>query len=484
MLTKLNHKLLRCIFSKLNNKCPDEYVGDVEITSYSVNLKKKYICSARNELDEEERRDLENFDDEKVLCIVLESPHNKEFEADGTPLGPARGITGTKLKIILIVIFIIVFPVLVIPLLFSVMNYLPDIFSFLSFNLEREFFAEIQLNSYLTLYLSIISIIVSAIIAISLFRFERQQKRREKEQQQKQNKEMVFFFFERAITQAFNSQQETFWDSFDFVDISDNIFSRINSIKSLMNNGQFMLLNKIIDKLKDINELEKNDNYPVVQPAVDELMELITIPVYSTFQYHLKQSKSVWDLSNKDTIELYNVLAPDDKAKIYSKDKILNKDGNVILETENELFRVFDSDGHKICEAEFDKQGIVEGEAKIFDFEGTLIYEGEFENHQRNGQGVEYLYNRIKTKEGTWQDGELVDGVIYNVLIWEDKSLFADQLFFLADEIYSFSSPESYDGLNVCSFSVNNGKRHVIDNSIKPAELAIENFKMEQGWFE
>ncbi|PTX16359.1 hypothetical protein SAMN04488598_10732 [Halanaerobium congolense] len=376
------------------------------------------------------------------------------------------------LKIILTAIFIVIFPFLVIPLLFSVMNYLPDVFSFFSFNLGREFFAEIQLNSYLTLYLSIISIIVSAIIAISLFRFERQQKRREKEQQQKQNKEMVFFFFERAITQAFNSQQEIFWNSFDFVDISDNIFSRINSIKSLMNNEQFMLLNKIIDKLKNTYELERDDNYPVVRPAVDELMELITIPVYSTFQYHLKQSKSVWDLSNKDTIELYNILAPDDKAKIYSKDKILNKDGNVILETENELFRVFDSDGHKICEA------------KIFDFEGTLIYEGEFENHQRNGQGVEYLYNRIKTKEGTRQDGELVDGIIYNVLIWEDKSLFADQLCFLADEIYSFSSPESYDGLYVCSFSVNNGKRHVIDNSIKPAELAIENFKMEQDLFD
>jgi len=388
------------------------------------------------------------------------------------------------LKIILTAIFIIIFPVLVIPLLFSVMNYLPDIFSFLSFNLGREFFTEIQLNSYLSIYLSIISIIVSAIIAISLFRFEKEQERREKEQQHKQNKEMVFFFFERAITQVFNSQQETFWDSFEFVDINDNIFSKINSIKSLMNNEQFMLLNKIIDKLKNIYELERDDNYPVVRPAVDELMELITIPVYSTFQYHLKQSKSVWDLLNKDAIELYNILAPDDKAKIYSKDKVLNKDGNVIFEKENELFRVYDSDGQKICETEFDKKGIVEGEAKIFDFEGTLIYDGEFENHQRNGQGVEYLYDRIKIKEGIWQNGELVDGVIYNVLIWEDKSLYADQLCFLAEEIDRFSSPKSYEGLYVCSFSVNNGKRHVINNSIKPAELAIDNFKMEHDLFD
>ena len=295
---------------------------------------------------------------------------------------------------------------------------------------------------------------------------------------------MVFFFFERAITQVFNSQQETFWDSFEFVDINDNIFSKINSIKSLMNNEQFMLLNKIIDKLKNIYELERDDNYPVVRPAVDELMELITIPVYSTFQYHLKQSKSVWDLLNKDAIELYNILAPDDKAKIYSKDKVLNKDGNVIFEKENELFRVYDSDGQKICETEFDKKGIVEGEAKIFDFEGTLIYDGEFENHQRNGQGVEYLYDRIKIKEGIWQNGELVDGVIYNVLIWEDKSLYADQLCFLAEEIDRFSSPKSYEGLYVCSFSVNNGKRHVINNSIKPAELAIDNFKMEHDLFD
>jgi hypothetical protein len=38
--------------------------------------------------------------------------------------------------------------------------------------------------------------------------------------------------------------------------------------------------------------------------------------------------------------------------------------------------------------------------------------------------------------------------------------------------------------LYVCSFSVNDGKRHVIDNSIKPAELAIENFKIEHDLFD
>lgn len=383
------------------------------------------------------------------------------------------------LKIILTAILIIIFPVLVIPLLFSVMNYLPEIFSFLSFNLGREFFAEIQLNSYLSLYLSIISIMVSAIIAISLFRFEKEQERREKARQQKQNKEMVFFFFERAITQAFNSQQETFWGSFDFVEINDSIFSRINSIKSLMSNEQFILLNRIIDKLKKIYELERDDNYPVVRPAVDELMELITIPVYPTFQYHLKQSNSVFDLLNKDVIELYNILAPDDKAKIYSKDKILNRDGNVILEKEDELFRVYDSEGQKICEAEFDEQGIVEGEAEIFNFEGTLIYDGEFANHQRNGQGVEYLYDRIKTKEGTWQDGELVDGVIYNVLLNDAETLFLDEPQFLYKSTHLFSATDTGNDLLVGHLKLNDDDYHIMQNSLRDATEVLKRYYEE-----
>lgn len=260
------------------------------------------------------------------------------------------------------------------------------------------------------------------------------------------------------------------------MDINDSIFSRINSIKSLLSNEQFILLNRIIDKLKKIYELERDDNYPVVRPAVDELMELITIPVYSTFQYHLKQSKSVFDLLNKDAIELYNILAPDDKAKIYSKDKILNRDGNVILEKGNDLFRVYDSEGQKICEAEFDEQGIVAGEAKIFNFEGTLIYDGEFANHQRNGQGVEYLYDRIKTKEGTWQDGELVDGVIYNVLLNDAESLFLDELQFLYKSTHLFSATDTDNDLLVGHLKLNDGDYYIMQNSLRDAAAVLQSY--------
>lgn len=99
MLTKNNHKLLRKIFKNLNNRCPDEYIAEIEITSNTVNLTENYICSKRDEISNDKRRDLgKNSIGEKVLCIVLESPHNDEFSPNGKPLGPARGQTGLNLE--------------------------------------------------------------------------------------------------------------------------------------------------------------------------------------------------------------------------------------------------------------------------------------------------------------------------------------------------------------------------------------------------
>lgn len=377
------------------------------------------------------------------------------------------------IKIILTVIIFIILPVVLIPLLFSVINYLPEIFSYLSFNLGEEFFAEIQLSSYLSLYLAVVSIMVSVIIAYLLYQVEIQQKKREKQQQLNQNKEMIFFFFDRAIEQAFKSQQEIFWNSFDFVDINENIFTRLNVIKSLMSNEQFMFLNKLIDKLQRLSELELVDNYPLIRDEVVDLMKLITVPEYSILQFQLKKAETFYDLFNESAIEIYNILAPDDRQQIFFKDKIFNQNGNLILERDGDKTRIFNSDGHQICDAVFDSKGIVKGNAEIFDYEGNLKFEGEFENYQRNGQGVEYYYNRIKTKEGTWQDGELVDGIIYNVLLEDEETLFTDKPQFLHESEHLISLADTDNELLIGHLKVNDGDYRIMQNSLKKATEAF-----------
>lgn len=371
------------------------------------------------------------------------------------------------LKIILTAILIIISPVLVIPLLFSVMNYLPEIFSFLSFNLGREFFAEIQLNSYLSLYLSIISIMVSAIIAISLFRFEKEQERREKEQQLIQNKEYILFILAKAFSQAFKSLQKESAQFLSPVDLNQEFFFKVKSIENSINDDTFIHLNKILDKCKETFKAEELYGSSVNKEYAKQLIELVAIPAYSIYPYHLGKVKSIKELFNEETIKLYNALAPKNKSKIYSKDKIFDQDKNLLLKKDNEKIILYDQN-KLICDAVIDEKGIAVGWAKIFDNEGYLLFDGKFENYQRNGQGKEYIPDQIITKQGYWQNGKLFDGCIHDVLLNYDKTLFDNKIQFLGDSEFLLSFDKDNKLLVGC-LKVENGEQLIDEGTIENA---------------
>jgi antitoxin component YwqK of YwqJK toxin-antitoxin module len=347
------------------------------------------------------------------------------------------------------------------------MNYLPEIFSFISFNLGREFFAEIQLNSYLSLYLSIISIMVSAIIVISLFRFEKEQERREKEQQLMQNKEYVLFILDKSFSQAFKSLQKEPAQFITPVDLDQEFLFKVKSIENLIDEDIFIFLNRIIAKCKETFKAEELYGPSVNKDYAKQLIELITIPAYSIYPYHLGKVQSVKELFNEGTINLYNALAPKNKSKIYSKDKIFDQDENLLLKKENEKIVLYEHN-KLICDAVIDEKGIAAGWAKIFDSEGYLLFDGEFENYQRNGQGTEYLPDQIITKQGYWQDGKLFDGYIHDVLLTDEKTLFCDEINYLVKNGDLFSLNNSNKLLVGC-LKVENGEQIIDEGTIENA---------------
>jgi hypothetical protein len=103
-----------------------------------------------------------------------------------------------------------------------------------------------------------------------------------------------------------------------------------------------------------------------------------------------------------------------------------------------------------------------------------LIYDGEFKNQQKNGRGIEYIYNRIKTEEGTWQDGEFVDGVIYNVLLEDAETLFLDESQFLLESSHFFSATDTDNELLVGHLKVNDGDYHIMQDSLRDAAEVLE----------
>lgn len=97
-----------------------------------------------------------------------------------------------------------------------------------------------------------------------------------------------------------------------------------------------------------------------------------------------------------------------------------------------------------------------------------MIFAGNFKDHQRNGEGIEYHPDGIKAKEGIWKDGKLVDGYIYDVLLVDSKTLFNDEIKFLVDS-YSLISMDSNDKLLVSCLKVEAGEKIIAQETIKDA---------------
>lgn len=97
-------KLILELRKKRFEPCPDERAGMLEIGKRTATFESWII--KREQVDEknqesssapslEVRRNLENL--ERVICIVLESPHRREFDRSGMSQGPAFGTTGQRL---------------------------------------------------------------------------------------------------------------------------------------------------------------------------------------------------------------------------------------------------------------------------------------------------------------------------------------------------------------------------------------------------
>lgn len=71
--------------------CPDQYVGKIKDVIKKKRLERKNI---------EETNVIEQYD--KIIILILESPHQDEFESDKNvlrrfPIGPANGVTGVNI---------------------------------------------------------------------------------------------------------------------------------------------------------------------------------------------------------------------------------------------------------------------------------------------------------------------------------------------------------------------------------------------------
>ncbi len=152
------------------------------------------------------------------------------------------------------------------------------------------------------------------------------------------------------------------------------------------------------------------------------------IPSYVQYKYDVAEPKDAFEMMNEHLLSILRKFdyAQDSKGKT----QYFSQEGNIVIEYDAEgKAIVYSKAGEKVCHAFIDNKGICEGWAKLFS-EGTLLYEGAWRNYKRHGQGIDYLNDygdyQYVSKEGTWEDGELWNGVIHDVLVNSDGTLIDD----------------------------------------------------------
>lgn len=76
----------------------DEYVAIINITNQTSSIQNPQIIYCNDNQRPKEETDKIREENNPTICLVLESPHEKEYDSKGKPLGPALSTTGKNIR--------------------------------------------------------------------------------------------------------------------------------------------------------------------------------------------------------------------------------------------------------------------------------------------------------------------------------------------------------------------------------------------------
>ncbi len=370
--------------------------------------------------------------------------------------------------IVLVLAAVIILPVLLIPLLVFLLDLAVSKVPQILVPLSLDFGNTMTSSDFLALYLALLGIMATIILAYFIYRLERNNEKRAEYEDIRRAKRTINAVLGNGIQRAFDSQRDDEWENFDFIRVTDNHIGMIASIGHLLSKEQFLYLNQIMETLKDIADHEKNGDPGDAANSVEKLMRLITVPVYPIYHYHIRNLKNTNDVLSKEAVEILNLVDDDYTNRRFSYGIKYDKFGKKMFQSYPEnRYQVYDESESVICDAYFTGNRLSEGFARIFYEEAYLEFEGSFVNGKRNGQGVEYFFDGRKSKEGEWLSGELVNGRIYDVQLDMSGEIFSNTIRQI-DDPSDFYDLERYpDELQVGNIKVVDGKMIVEKESIR-----------------
>ncbi|WP_318616768.1 hypothetical protein [Sporosarcina sp. YIM B06819] len=329
-----------------------------------------------------------------------------------------------------VVIFFTVFMALIFPLLTKQLLLLINKFgSTLLPEKGQHLFAYFTMDK--STYLTFMSIEATVLVAFTIYWMQKRNEQLKEKELKEKAKKILFSTLVAALKQVHRLSRLDLYEiqEYRFIRISERHFESITEIDGL-SDEEILYLNNLLKELQYLVEEEKEVAVYEIRQQINRLIHYIMIPHYVQYRHIVAEPKDAFEMMDEQLLKIlrkFNYAQESESKSIYS-----SNEGQVIIKCDaNHQCVVYDKLAEKISDAKIDNKGIYMGWAKQYD-EEKLLYEGEWKDYKKHGQGKEYIDDSgeyyYTSKDGIWKNGELWDGKIYDVLVSSDGELIDESI--------------------------------------------------------
>ena len=296
--------------------------------------------------------------------------------------------------------------------------------------------------------------------------------------------------------------------------LSDNWIKNVAVLKDKLQNEEINFIYTLYGDLHTIKDFlnDKNENHSNLDDSIKSLYKKVFIFDESVINFN---NKPFHEYNVQSMLKsYYQCIFEKIKIATHKNDKLNNKEENKIILEHNdgtiwyeggwfnsvfeEVGKCYNSSGNLRYDGIFDKGIFKQGKRYEYYKNENLFYELEYENflikkgtvydknnnivsegnYKKNkiwsGKGKTFDKNGDKYKEGIWEKGQLIEGIIYDVLIEDSKGFnFMEEDFYeylCENEDYELSrlAGSTDEWMKFANIKVKNGrKKEIIEESVE-----------------
>lgn len=338
-----------------------------------------------------------------------------------------------------------------------------------------------DLNTAVSLYLSMVGIMVTIFLTWYVYRSEQRRNEREAKREEEDAKRMVAAVLRTGLRQAI-------YCAGGYLKITDELLRATTPAGRSLSVKQAQDLSEFMRTLQSIGDTELDDWCDAGEKAWRFALRFLPEPA-ELFRERILETKNWEWLVGGSARELLESLGSplDPQPEIF-----LDKSGHMVYqEYLPGRYRVWAEDERVLLDGAVEGEEVMDGYAELRDRPDRQRYCGHYLDGCRHGAGVVYYSDgeiECISREGLWKKGELFNGMIYHVVHddSEDDEEICGEPYRRSpyDWIFQLETPERvqanvecFPPFRMCDVRIVHGRVQVIEDSMQTVEEFCENWR-------